>query len=399
MRWIQTNKFTDNYISVKMFLPFTREVITPLNLALLMMKTKTEMYPSRSQLSLLLNEAYNFKVSLHLTGLSSHLMVEYRFHYLQSSYCPQPLSEHKIVTILDQFLFHPLVDEAVFEEAMVLYRNRLQRLKDDPEYQASQACLQLLDPGHTASISIQGYEADLDRCTFSSLKTLIYSLQALPKTIYACGMLEPKVDQYLKKISTPTLPALKSNLYTVSSFQEICIPRQVSQSSLCMAYRTGIGVCDSLWYALVLFTSVLGQCPNNLLFETIREKHSLCYEIHTSLIRFDGLLLIQTGLRKEHYTRVRALIDQQIDRISHQDYADSVLEHAKKDWIDAMKGVQDTPFAWMDQVFYEDLLKRGQSKEQQILQISQIQKTDLVLVAQRLKQCAVAFVEGLDEEF
>ena len=137
MRFIKTDKFVDNSISIRMFLPFERKTITVTNLALRMLKRKTEAFPSLQQVALALNEAYSFRVSLHMTGLGNRLMIEYRFQSLQSQYCPTGLEDSTVLKIMDQFLFHPLVDVVSFEECKAQYEDKLLRLQDDPDYLSS----------------------------------------------------------------------------------------------------------------------------------------------------------------------------------------------------------------------------------------------------------------------
>ena len=50
---------------------------------------------------------------------------------------------------------------------------------------------------------------------------------------------------------------------------------------------------------MFVMNSLLGQSPTSLLFEEVREKHSLCYSISSYLIQFDGALIITLGTNKE----------------------------------------------------------------------------------------------------
>lgn len=70
------------------------------------------------------------------------------------------------------------------------------------------------------------------------------------------------------------------------------------------------------------------------MFDEIREKNSLCYSISSSIIRFDGALLIHTGVNRKDVTKVLNLIETQIDRLLNMDYDDRYLEIAKMDYKD-----------------------------------------------------------------
>lgn len=398
MRFIRTEKFVDNSISIRMFLPLKRETITSINLALRMLKRKTEAFPSLQKVSLALNEAYNFRVSLHMTGLGNRLMIEYRFQYLQDQYWPTDIDDFKILTIIDQFLFHPLIDEAGFNECKMQYEDKLLRLQDDPDYISSATSLSLLDPKYTSSISIQGYQSDLQNLTYEDIQSCIQNILNLDKHVYICGKPSPAVLSYLQSLDTPLEPVKFIYPYLSTSYKESFIKREIEQTALTLVFRTGITVKDELAYPLVLLNSILGQCPNNLLFDSIREKNSLCYAIHSSLIRYDGLLLVQTGLSKVHFEKVKMLIFEQIQRLQSMDYSDTLLENAKKDWIDSIRSIKDLPFSWIEQVLSDDYLEQKASIEQRISKIQRIQKKDIALAAQNLSLCALALVEENDEK-
>lgn len=398
MRFIKTKKFIDNSISIRSIFPFDKNKITQVNLALLMMKSKTQKFPTKQEISLVLNEMYHCKVSFHLSGLGEYLVFEYRFQYLQSSYCPKPYAPDRLIEILDQFLFHSLVDMESFKECKILYENMLIHLQEDTDYLASAACLSLLDNKHTASVSIHGYRQDLDQITFQDMVDTIANLQRLPKHVFACGDIEKPILTYLESMDQALIPYTGDNLYQGNTSIEKTLTRDISQTSLCQVYQTQITIQDVEYDALNLMNLILGQCPNNLLFDVLREQKSLCYEVRSSLIRFDGLLMIQAGLSKKDRMQALACIDEQIERIQKGEYSDLVFENAKRDWIDGLHGIRDLPFTWIERIFLNSMLKDSRTMAQKISVIQRITKEDVSKAASKLKKCAQVFVEGINEE-
>ena len=108
--------------------------------------------------------------------------------------------------------------------------------------------------------------------------------------------------------------------------------------------------------------------------------------------------MVQTGLSKANFEQVKLLIQDQIQRIQSMEYADELLENAKKDWIDSIRSIQDLPFSWMEQVFSDDYLHQTASIAQRISKIQRIKKEDIALAAHNLSLCALALVEENDEE-
>ena len=93
--------------------------------------------------------------------------------------------------------------------------------------------------------------------------------------------------------------------------------------------------------AELLLCSILGQSQKNLMFDEIREKNSLCYSISSSIIRFDGAILIHTGVNRKDVTKVLNLIETQMDRLLNMDYDDAYLEIAKMGFNDRLFGGLD----------------------------------------------------------
>ena len=69
MNYIQTQKFSDVYVSCKTMLPFKRNTISALNVLVYMMKAKTEKMDSKQKLASTLNLAYGTKGFIWLNFL------------------------------------------------------------------------------------------------------------------------------------------------------------------------------------------------------------------------------------------------------------------------------------------------------------------------------------------
>ena len=132
MNYIQTSKFLNNSISVRTILPFDFKRITMINLLVLMMQMKTEKFPSKNQIAIRFGQSYSFRYSVHLTGIGNQVLLDQRFQYLQNRALPHHIDSDTWIEIIDQFLFHVLMDTESFEEAKFLLRDRLCQLQDDP---------------------------------------------------------------------------------------------------------------------------------------------------------------------------------------------------------------------------------------------------------------------------
>lgn len=398
MKYIQTHKFLNNSISVRTVLPFDIKRVTLLNLLVLMMQMKTEKYPTKSQIAIRLGQSYSFRYSVHLSGIGNQILLDQRFQYIQNGVLPKDFDSQNWIDIIDEFLYHTLIDQNSFDESKFLLRERLSQLEDDPETYAMNLCLSLLSPTHTVSHSLYGSLDDLEQISFEDCVSLLQQIQQKPKKVFICGHADSKVLAYFSRINQLSDISRISNLYKESSKKVTRVFKSRSQSILCLAYSTNIDIDSDDHMAEVLAVSVLGQCTNNLLFRTIREQYSLCYSIYASLIHFDGIMTIQVGTSREHIDRVLVLIDEQIELLRNACFSVDLLECAKKEWIDSIRIQKDDPFGLINQAFREEFLKDSLSDSQKIAMINKVSIDQISLAASKFRQCSVAIVEGTSNE-
>lgn len=392
MRKIETNIFMDNAISVRVLLPLSRKTITTYNVAVFMMQNKTVKYPTKAQLLQAVNEAYSLQASIRLTGMGNLLCLDYRFKYLNARYLPSGLTDCYI-DLMDQILFHPLLDEDGFMEAKRMLEDRLLRMEDDPDTLALTTSLSELDTDHSASVRMSGYLEDLKTISLEDVRLIVDQIHNQPKYIYTCGKIEKEIEIYLNQFSASSMPAFDSALYPQHAMRQKKIQREIDQTSLAWIYATKIGYDSPNYYAQVLANEMLGQCQVNLLYQNIREKQGLCYSIGSSMIHFDGLLLITAGIQKEDCEQVLSLIKEQIECLQKGKFSKDLMELSKKDWIATLLKNQDRPFARINRAFYDDLLHRSSSLEQRIEKIQAIQVEDIVKVSSQWKPVSLALVE------
>lgn len=398
MRILETHKFIDNSISIRTFLPFQRDKVTYYNLCALMMKLKTEKYPSKKEILLRLNQAYNFRFSIRIQTIGESFVLEFRFQFIRSQYLPCPIDPLVLTEMMDQFLFHTRIDPESFHESVHLLRNKLIRQYDDPDTIAYTKALSLLDPLHPVTLRPEGYLEDLDHISYERIPEILEQIHQAPRFVMACGDFAPSMVSYLSGLDT--CPKNWDCLlpYLSSGYQKEVILKQIEQTSLVLCCKTGIGLKDTQADSLIVMTSILGQCPNNLLFETIREQNSLCYSIHSSLIRSCGLLLVHAGTSAQNVEGLLALVDEQIKRLQNGDFTTALLENAKRDLIDSLDMVQDYPFAWLDQVFFNEYIEHKKSMDEKKRSFQNITKEDVVAVSKTLTKCSLAIIKEEPDE-
>lgn len=396
MNYISSNKFSDVSVAIRTQLPLERSTITAYNILVYMLKTKTELFKTKQALISNLNEAYGMKLACGLSSYGADLILTTRIQYIRSDWIEEEDYIHKVKEITDQVLFHSVLDEASFEEAKYLYRNKLTRILDDPDGLAIYTCLTTLNTNHEISIPIQGSLDDLDQLTLQDIQNVYSAYLKADKHIFVCGCLDEEMKTYLERMDSSSKLNSTRSLLPILDYQEEIIEKNISQSSLALVYATSTDILSEDYYKMFVMNSLLGQSPTSLLFEEVREKHSLCYSISSYLIQFDGALIITLGTNKENIEKAIDLINQQIQRIIDLDFDPELLNTAKKDCIDSLIVAQDYPFSQIDQKFMDVLLSRDTDRDKKIKNIQKVSLEDVSAAAKKLKKISSVIVKEVE---
>lgn len=396
MNYISSNKFSDVSVAIRTQLPLERSTITAYNILVYMLKTKTELFKTKQALISNLNEAYGMKLACGLSSYGADLILTTRIQYIRSDWIEEEDYIYKVKEITDQVLFHSVLDEASFEEAKYLYRNKLTRILDDPDGLAIYTCLTTLNTNHEISIPIQGSLDDLDQLTLQDIQNVYSAYLKADKHILVCGCLDEEMKTYLERMDSSSKLNSTRSLLPILDYQEEIIEKNISQSSIALVYATSTDILSEDYYKMFVMNSLLGQSPTSLLFEEVREKHSLCYSISSYLIQFDGALIITLGTNKENIEKAIDLINQQIQRIIDLDFDPELLNTAKKDCIDSLIVAQDYPFSKIDQRFMDVLLSRDTDRDKKIKNIQKVCLEDVSAAAKKLKKISSVIVKEVE---
>lgn len=396
MNYISSNKFSDVSVAIRTQLPLERSTITAYNILVYMLKTKTELFKTKQALISNLNEAYGMKLACGLSSYGADLILTTRIQYIRSDWIEEEDYIYKVKEITDQVLFHSVLDEASFEEAKYLYRNKLTRILDDPDGLAIYTCLTTLNTNHEISIPIQGSLDDLDQLTLQDIQNVYSAYLKADKHILVCGCLDEEMKTYLERMDSSSKLNSTRSLLPILDYQEEIIEKNISQSSIALVYATSTDILSEDYYKMFVMNSLLGQSPTSLLFEEVREKHSLCYSISSYLIQFDGALIITLDTNKENIEKAIDLINQQIQRIIDLDFDPELLNTAKKDCIDSLIVAQDYPFSQIDQRFMDVLLSRDTDRDKKIKNIQKVSLEDVSAAAKKLKKISSVIVKEVE---
>ncbi|MBI4845426.1 MAG: insulinase family protein [Candidatus Omnitrophica bacterium] len=140
-----------------------------------------------------------------------------------------------------------------------------------------------------------------------------------------------------------------------------------------------------LKYALILLHVILGANMSSRLFNEVREKRSLAYEISTGIKLFDdtGCFVISSGIVNEKLEVAMTIIQKELNRISRKKPAEDELKRAKDYYIGhLLMGLEDM----MDHMFWigEGIMVKSklETVADVVKKVKQVQPKDIVKAAE-----------------
>lgn len=391
MQELKTNQFTQNALVVRWFSPLERQTITAYNLLMIMLGARNAIYPTRQDLTQATSHAYGLQMGYGFFAYGLQAVIEFRMTWIREDFIQKESYNQEVKTLLDAFLHAPLFEEKHLEEAKYLLKTRLEALKQDPDSLALQQAMAAAGEGKPFGFKMQGYLEDFEAISLQTIQDLYQSLMSSPHVTLFRGSLTPTLKPLLQKLGKDQFPEGKWELLRASSTpKEVILEKEISQSSLVQVYETGIAPNDKNNAALSVFSGLLGNSSVSLLFEIIREKHSLCYAISSSIIRFDGALLISTATRRQFIDQVKGLIQEILEDIKNQRVDPQIFETVKKELCDNILQREDALLGPINRLFLNDYLHQSQTPLQEIESIKAVSLEDIANIAKNLRLAASA---------
>ena len=120
---------------------------------------------------------------------------------------------------------------------------------------------------------------------------------------------------------------------------------EIAQGKLCMGFTTPITNRMPEFPAMQVLNTIFGAGMTSKLFQTVREKMSLCYFIGSGYYGTKGIVTVSAGIDFDKEQLVRQEIHRQLDALRCGDITDSEMNSAKEALLSSLRGTHDSPGA------------------------------------------------------
>jgi predicted Zn-dependent peptidase len=401
-------KFKTDFISFSYATELTEESATYNTLLSRVLERGSRHYPNINAFSRKLDFMYGAFLGVDAAKMGEKHVVEVKMGYASSRFVGESL-EDEAIGLIREIMYDPLVSDGRFRDD--IFDGEVKNLRDDIEARENEKmqfsierCIEIACEGEPFENHSLGSIRVLDAITSASLYDHYTKLisESVVDIIaignFDNGKLEKAIIRAFGSDLRGSSRPLREEIVTSEASEKRIVDKyDVQQAKIALAYKTGVSFKDSDYEALMLMSNILGGGANSLLFENVREKHSLCYYVFSTIDKFKGLVIIGAGVQSENIEETLRLIDENIEMMKNGEFTDENLSSAKLKLISAVDSVSDSASSYANFYYNYALFRMEFSPEDYKKRIVSVTRDDIVRSAKLMKKDTVYILDGKGE--
>ena len=338
---INTNRFKLMNIVVFFTKKFEKKDILYGNLLSKNLVYTSKKYNTKSKIATIGEELYGARISssFNIIGDTSEFIFTLEFlnpKYTEKKYLKESLN------YLYEILFNPNVENNAFNREYFDIQIRditaqVESIKDKPNMFAGIEYSKKMYKGTATEHFILPSLKEIEKLTPEKLYEVYLDLfSGKYKTdVVVYGELDDETEKEVSKIFTKLNSSdEKINIEIKHKFseevQEYKDSLQYNQSKLYMGYRLNNMDYHEITHVLKVYNTILGTMNDSILFNIVREKHSLCYSIGSYTSKYNPSLTVYAGINKENYEKTVALVKECFEMMKDKKELERLFDSAKK---------------------------------------------------------------------
>ncbi|MCM8819647.1 MAG: insulinase family protein [Candidatus Omnitrophica bacterium] len=263
-----------------------------------------------------------------LNGFTSQEFTGFYAHFLKKNLA-------KTVDILIDMVFNPLLKETDIEKERNVILEEIKMYNDLPASRSLALLDKLLWKDHSLGEEIIGHPQTVKKIKKNQLLSFKENFYLPINTVISCAgsfkkqevlcLIGEKIKRSSKKIYLKTTSP--KNLEGINIKVE---PKNLQQTHLAIGFR-GVSYKSEEKFTIELLNVILGANMSSRLFNEIREKRALCYDISSEAQKYKdcGAFIIHLGLDKTNINKALSAILTQLEKIKQEYVTTDELSRAK----------------------------------------------------------------------
>ena len=405
---LNTDKFKTNLFAIFLTVKLNRENVTKNALVSMLLRRGSKTMKSQEEISKKMEELYGASFDCGLDKTGDNQVLKFYIESINDNYLPKH-DENTLRTVINSLLeivFNPYIENEGFkkdylEQEKNNVRQRIEGKIDNKARYSLERCIEEMYKDEPYGLYKFGYVEDLDTINEKDLyKYYIDLINTCKIDIFLSGNLSENVDKIIEendnirelqerepKFEVPKIPEkreIKENIVTESM--------EVAQGKLVIGLNVNIDN-DEEKYTTLMYNSILGGSANSKLFQNVREKAHLAYVASSTYYRFKSIIFINSGIEISNYDKALELIRKQIEEMKEGNFTEEEIENSKKGIIAAINTIDDEQDTGITYYFGQELANSNVSEEEYIKKIENINKEDIVDIANKVQINTIYFLK------
>lgn len=405
--YVPVDKFKKSYVSINIHNELTKETASKCALLSDVLQRGSKKFPDEASISKHLQNLYGatFVSDTRRKGIDQILSLSVTA--INDTYLPDgEACFDKVLKFLFDMLLDPLTENGAFSEKYVLQEkanliNDIKALSNDKRTYSVWRLIENMCEGDSYSVHELGSVESVEKITPASLFEYYKEILSNgPIDIFVGGDVDvSKVCEMAQARFADISP--KNHTYPVTevykkalSGKEITERFDVTQSKLCLGFKTNVPPTSDDYYKLMVYNGILGGGAHCKLFNEVREKLSLAYYAGSKLERFKGLMIISAGIESKNKEKALNEIFVQIEKMKNGEFTDEEFDATIKSIVNSLRSMGDSIGYLCDYYFSQVIAGANVSLEEYIEKIENVTKEDVKKVAENVTLEMIYFLTG-----
>ena len=376
--------------------PLNNNAMTSLSLLRRMLGQTNAFYLDQQSFRTYLQSLYGVYLSIQASKEYNLLVTRISLHAIKGSIIKQPEFDITAIEIMLEAIFKPTFINPEFASAsQALFIQEKNRLRIDLKTKADEPNRFLtyeffkMFGNHHANIDPAGDLKTLESLTLNDIQHVYKQWISYPGTFFYHGQVpSQKLRLTLSRYDFPVITSSvekKPATLRYEPFVKKTLQTQFNQTQMRIMYASEVKRLSKDAYSLVVFNEMFGGNSESYLFQEVREKQQLCYQIGSQFVPDYGAVSVVIGTHQKTLNKAIKLIDKQLNRIQHGDFSDDFFKRMKLSIIESHRRAQDYPSYHLELIHGKILHETTLYSFEYIEKIKAINRHDVIAVSQRLR--------------
>ena len=403
---IKTDKFKTSHVEVIFRDIANKDEMGAYSFLADMLSQSSKTYPRKKDLITRFEELYKIIVYATTLRVGNVLDFHVSLDFINPDYINDKNYVEEVIKTLFDIIENPNVTNDEFDlKTFNIVKERLKReinsLKENPMKQSIKEAFKAMNADTPTSYELLGNLESLEKITPSSLYKTYKNLRKNFKVdIFLIGNLE--MDDTVSLIKK-----YFKNRYIIENKLDLMVDNKEIKSLVVKSMAS-----DNVQANLVMIFNLkkLTEIEKNItfnvfnylygsggltskLYQSIREKNSLCYAISSMYLKYDKLLLVHISLEQANVKKATSLVKKELKNMQVGNFTEEELKDAINNMIVSLDMAQDNNVSIINNYVFH-VFDNLPMPEERVEMFKNIKKEDVINVAKKVKLNTVFTLEG-----